>query len=430
MSMPANTRAELGEIAHRVLPGASFGGVELDVVVAEGKGGRITDVNGSTYIDFLLGSGPMLLGHAHPDVTAAVAAQLGKGTTFYANNEPGIRLAAGIVDAVPCADKVRFMSTGSEATFFAMRVARAHRGRDKILKFEGGYHGGSDYAMMSTTPQRPGNFPQATPDTAGIPEVLRGEMLIAPYNDAATAVSLIEAHKDELGGVIMEPFQRILQPKPGFLEAVRDVTAKHGIPLIFDEIVTGFRFAYGGAQEYYGVTPDLCALGKIVGGGFPLAAVAGKAEIMNHFEKGAVPAERYTPQSGTLNGNPVAASAGLATLDVLRRPGTYERLFATGSKLKSGLEELVRKHRIPAVVVGAAPLFDIVFAQGPIEDYRGLLREDMSKLKRFNALCLEAGVLKADHKIYVSLAHDDRDIADALVAFDKALGTMACEQRH
>jgi len=424
---PAETA--LVETARRVLPGGTFGGAPFEVVIAEGKGGRVTDMSGRTYIDFLLGSGPMLLGHAHPEVTAAVAAQLSKGTTFYTNNEPGIRLAAAIVDAVPCADQVRFMSTGSEATFFAMRVARAFRRRDKVLKFEGGYHGGSDYAMMSTAPQRPGNFPQAIPDTAGIPQVLRGEMLIAPFNDAEAATVLIEEHKNDLGAVILEPFQRILAPKPGFLEAVRAVTAKHEIPLIFDEIVTGFRFAYGGAQEYYGVTPDICALGKIIGGGFPLAAVAGRADIMRHFDKSATPSEHATPQSGTLNGNPIAAVAGLATLEVLRRPGTYAQLFETGNRLRRGFEQSVRDMRVPATVLGAAPLFDVVFAEGPISDYRGVLKGDASRLKRFNTLCLEQGILKGDNKIYISLAHDDRDVTEALDRFAVALDRLKREQR-
>jgi glutamate-1-semialdehyde 2,1-aminomutase len=420
-------QSTLSETARRVLPGGTFGGAPFDLVIAEGNGGHITDVSGKTYIDFLLGSGPMLLGHAHPEVIAAVAAQLVKGTTFHTNNEPGIRLAETIVDAVPCADKVRFTSTGSEATFFAMRVARAFRRRDKILKFEGGYHGGNDYAMMSAAPASPGNFPQAAPDSAGIPEVLRNEMLIAPFNDSEAAVALIEAHKDELGGVICEPFQRLIPPRPGFLEALRHVTAKHNIPLIFDEIVTGFRFAYGGAQERYGVKPDLCALGKVIGGGFPLAAVAGRADIMGHFEKGAVDSDRHTPQSGTLNGNPVAATAGLKTLEILRRPGAYETLFATGRKLMTGLEAILRKAGVPAIVLGAPPVFDVVFAEGPIYDYRGMLRGNTAMLRRFNQYCLENGVAKAENKIYVSLAHDDADVKLALEAFEAAVQRLMSE---
>jgi glutamate-1-semialdehyde 2,1-aminomutase len=235
---------------------------------------------------------------------------------------------------------------------------------------------------------------------------------------------LINAHASDLAAVIMEPFQRILSPKPGFLQAVRDVTAKHGIPLIFDEIVTGFRFAYGGAQEFYGVTPDLCALGKIIGGGFPLAAVAGRADIMAHMDKSAVEADRFTPQSGTLNGNPIAAAAGLATLEVLRRPGTYEALFATGARLKLGLEKLLRDAHVPAVVIGAPPLFDIVFADGPVHDYRGMLRGDTAKLKRFNQLCFEDGIIKADSKIYISLAHTPEDIDEALAAFGRVIARL------
>src|SRR6266851_5306436 len=217
---------ELGiiETAKRVLPGGTFGNVAGDIVIREGKGGRVWDESGNEYVDFLLGSGPMLVGHAHPEETAA---------------------------ALPCAEQVRFVSSGSEADLYAMRVARAFRKRDKILKFEGGYHGMSDYALISLAPKRPGNFPQGVPDSAGIPHSVREEMLVAPFNDIETVASLIREHRDELAGIIIEPFQRLIPPAPGFLQALRKITAEHGIPLIFDEVVTGFRFAYGGAQEYY-----------------------------------------------------------------------------------------------------------------------------------------------------------------------------------
>src|SRR6266550_5647967 len=274
----SETAQEIVAKAKRVLPGGTFGNFAAEVVIREGKGGRVWDENGTEYIDYLLGSGPMLVGHAHPEVTEAAQAQIAKGTTFFANNRYGIELAEAIVGAVPCAEQVRFVSTGSEADLYAMRAARAFRKRDKILKFEGGYHGMSDYSLMSLAPKRPGNFPQPIPDSAGIPKSVRDEMLIAAFNDLEMVESLIKEHKDELAGVIVEPFQRLLPPKPGFLQGLRRVTQEHGIPLIFDEVVTGFRFAYGGAQEYYGVTPDLCTLGKIVGGGFALAAVAGRAD--------------------------------------------------------------------------------------------------------------------------------------------------------
>ncbi|MBT5667845.1 MAG: aminotransferase class III-fold pyridoxal phosphate-dependent enzyme, partial [Rhodospirillaceae bacterium] len=205
--MSADTQEDelLRDMARRVLPGGSFGNAAADIIIREGKGGRVWDIDGKEYVDFLLGSGPMLVGHGHPDVMAAVQAQIPLGTTFFANNEHGIRLAADVVDAVACAEKVRFVSSGSEATFYAMRVARAHAKRDKILKFEGGFHGMSDYALMSMAPARPGNFPQAIPDTPGIPQRVRDEVLIAPFNDAETAASLIREHRDELAGVIVEP---------------------------------------------------------------------------------------------------------------------------------------------------------------------------------------------------------------------------------
>ncbi|MGH7161748.1 MAG: aspartate aminotransferase family protein, partial [Acetobacteraceae bacterium] len=315
--MHSEQERQLVALARRVLPAASFGNTALEVVIAEGRGGRVRDVSGNEYVDFLLGSGPMFLGHAHPEVLAAVAAQVPRGSTFFANSEPGIRLAAEIVDAVPCAEQVRFVSSGTEADAYAMRLARAFRRRDKILKFEGGYHGMSDYSLMSLAPKRPGNFPRPVPDSAGIPASVSEEVLIAPFNDAELAASLIHEHRQELGGVIVEPMQRLLPPKPGFLEALRKATAEHGIPLIFDEVVTGFRLAYGGAQEYYGVVPDICTLGKIIGGGFPLAAIAGRADIMAHFDRARVGDERYLIQIGTLSGNPVAAAAGLASLEIL-----------------------------------------------------------------------------------------------------------------
>ncbi|NQV58771.1 MAG: aminotransferase class III-fold pyridoxal phosphate-dependent enzyme, partial [Alphaproteobacteria bacterium] len=237
----SDSEQTLVDLANKVLPAGGFGNLASDIVIAKGHGGRVWDVSGNEYVDFLIGSGPMLVGHCNEEVLAAVQEQVLRGTTFFANNEAGIRLAAEIVDAVACADQVRYVSTGSEATFYAMRLARAHRQRDKILKFEGGYHGMSDYALMSMAPKRPGNFPQATPDSAGIPQRIRDEVLIAPFNDAETAASLIREHHDELGGIIVEPFQRLLPPQPGFLEALRKLATEYNIPLIFDEVVTGFR---------------------------------------------------------------------------------------------------------------------------------------------------------------------------------------------
>ena len=422
MDQPAEN--EIYATARRVLPGGTFGNFPAEVVIREGKGGRVWDEAGKEYVDYLLGSGPMLVGHAHPEVTEAAQAQIAKGTTFFANNRLGIELADRIVEAVPCAEQVRFVSSGSEADLYAMRAARAFTRRDKILKFEGGYHGMSDYSLMSLAPKRSGNFPLPVPDSAGIPKSVREDMLIAPFNDAAAVADLVHEHKDDLAGVIVEPFQRIIPPQPGFLGALRKITSDNGIPLIFDEVVTGFRLAYGGAQEYYGVVPDLCTLGKVIGGGFPLAAIAGRAEIMAHFDKSKVGDENFLVQIGTLSGNPVAAAAGLATLAILRRPGAYEQIHATGRELMAALGNLLSEAGIPAQISGEPPLFDVVFSAEPVRDYRGTLRGDAELMRRFNALLRERGILKGESKYYISLAHTPEDIAFTIDAWKDAIGVL------
>ena len=415
---------DLVEQAKRVLPGGSFGNMPAEVILREGKAGRVWDEAGREYVDFLLGSGPMFIGHAHPEVTAAVQTQVPLGTTLFGNNRHGIALAEAVVDAIPCADQVRFVCTGTEADLYAMRAARAFRKRDKILKFEGGYHGMSDYALMSLAPKKPGNFPRPSPDSAGIPKSVQDEMLVAAFNDIEMTESLIKEHKNELAGVIVEPFQRLIPPAPGFLEGLRRITTEHGIPLIFDEVVTGFRFAYGGAQEYYGVTPDLCTLGKIVGGGFALAAIAGRADIMAHFDKLEVPEEDFLFQVGTLSGNPVAAVAGLATLEVLKRPGSYEQVFATGRTLMGALSDLLKNAGIKAQVIGEPPLFDVVFTDHPIRDYRDTLRGDKAMATRFNQLLRARGLMKGESKYYVSLAHTQADIDLTIAAWTEAIAEL------
>ena len=415
----------LVETARRVLPAGGFGNVSSDLIIRAGRAGRVWDESGNEYIDYLLGAGPMLIGHAHPEVNEAVHEQVENGTGFFMNNRHGIALAAAIVEAVPCAEQVRFVSTGSEANAFAIRLVRAFRKRDKILRFEGGFHGMSDATLMSFAPKRLSNFPQPVPDSAGIPQGVRDDILVAPYNDIDTFAGMLREHGDALAGVLMEPVQRILPPRPGFLEGVRELTARHDVPLVFDEIVTGFRLAFGGAQAYYGVVPDVCTLGKVLGGGYPLAAIAGREDIMAHFDVGRVGPDEHLLQLGTLSGNPVAARAGLATLEVLRRPGTYEGLFATGERLMQGLAERLAEHRIEAAVVGLPPWFDAVFARGPIEDYRDVRRGDGAAHERLNALLLERGVLKGKSRYAVSTAHTDRDVADTLEGWSSALAALS-----
>lgn len=415
--------------AGRVFPGGVLGshrsGPGLEFVVREGRGAYLWDTEGRRYIDCLLGSGPMLLGHAHPAVVAAVQRQLTRGSTYMLLNEPVIELAEELARAVPCCEQVRFTSSGSEATFFALRAARAYRQRDKILKFEGGWHGTHDYGAMSVSTRSPKAFPAPTPDSAGIPHGLLDMVLVAPYNDLATTEALIAAHHEELAAVIVEPYQRVIVPAPGFLAGLRDVTRRYGVVLIFDEIVTGFRLAYGGAQEHYGVVPDLATYGKVMAGGFPLGAVCGPAQIMRGFDPALEGTAEYIWQSGTLNGNPIAAAAGLATLSELRMPGTYERLHRVGTRLRDGLAQAARRHGLAAQVSGEPPVFDILFTDREIIDYRATLTADRARIRQFNEECLRRGVVKAVNKIYVSLALTDADVDEMLGVFDAALAAVA-----
>jgi glutamate-1-semialdehyde 2,1-aminomutase len=421
------------ESARRLLPAGvrtTTGSPDDALVVAEAHGAHLTDASGNEYVDYLLGSGPMLLGHAHPAVVEAVTRQVARGSSYLMVSEPAIALAEEIVRAVPCAEQVAFHSSGSESTFFALRVARAYRRRDAILKFEGGFHGMSDYALMSNqwTP-RPAAYPEAVPNSAGIPRALAREVLIAPFNDAATATDLIERHHDALAAVIIEPLQRTIPPAPGFLQALRDVTRRYDVPLVFDEVVTGFRLAYGGAQEYYGVTPDLCALGKSISGGHPLSVLCGSTKLMRHVDPIRAATGDHAQQTGTYSGNPISCAVALAILGELKKPDSYTRLFATGRRLMDGLRAALTEARIPAQVTGEPPCFEVWFTDRPITDFRSTLGADRARHARFTAGLLARGIVKAHEKFFVSLAHDERDVARTLEAVRAALGTLADREK-
>ena len=414
------SQSEWIDRANAVLPAGGFGNFDPGIIIREGKGSRVWDEDGNEYIDYLIGSGPMLLGHGHPEVLDAVHEQLAKGMTFFANNAAGIELAEQICQAVPCAQQVRYVCTGGEADMYAMRLARAFTGRDKIMKFEGGYHGMSAEAQMSLAPQKLVNFPQAVADSAGIPQSVRDEMLIAPFNDIEFARSLIAEHAHEIAAIIVEPLQRIIPPAPGFLQALRDECDRHGIVLVFDEIVTGFRFSYGGAQELYGVTPDVCTLGKIIGGGFPLAAIAGSVDIMAHFDKAKVGSDGFLMQLGTLSGNPVAAVAGMKTMEVLHRPGQYDKLRATGKVLMTAFADHLGKAGFDHQIVGDPTLFDILFTPQKVNNYRDVFAADTARNARFNALLRTRGIFKSPGKMYPSLALSDADIEQTIAAIEHA----------
>ena len=430
MALDVSTRsadhARLLEAAERYMPGGTLGYFRLpddvQLVVREGRGSKVYDVDGREYVDYILGSGPMLIGHAHPAVVEAVTAQVARGSTFYLPTEPTIRLAERICEAAPCADQVRFVSTGNEATTFALRLARAFRGRDKVLKFEGGFHGVGDYAQFSVTPRGEPDFPQAHPEAAGVPKVLEQTVLVAPFNDLETTGRLVAEHADELAAVIVEPLQRSIVPKLGFLPGVRQLTRDHGIPMVLDEVVTGFRLAWGGAQEYYEVECDLAAYGKAVSGGYTLAAIAGRADIMALCDPRNAKQPNYVQISGTLSGNPIAATAGLATLDVLAQPGTYGRLRRVGDSLRDGLAEVGRRVGLPLQAPGEASVFQPLISEHEVTDARTLAKQDAKATYQFGVELIREGVLfNPGGKMYVSTVHDESDVDRTLVAAERAL---------
>ncbi|MEQ9329519.1 MAG: aminotransferase class III-fold pyridoxal phosphate-dependent enzyme [Rhodospirillales bacterium] len=418
--MTVVTQAEWVERARRVLPAGGFGNYDPGIVIRSGHGARVRDEDGNEYVDYLIGSGPMMVGHCHPEVVEAVTDQLSRGTTFFASNAAGIELAEVIVEAMACAEQVRYVSTGSEADMYAMRLARAHTGREKIMKFEGGYHGMSSEGLMSLAPTRLANFPQAVPDSAGIPSAVRDNMVVAPFNDAEMARTLLDEYGADIAGIIVEPLQRLIPPAPGFLEMLRAEATKRGIVLIFDEVVTGFRLGYGGGQEKYGVTPDICTLGKVIGGGFPLAAIAGAADIMAHFDQAKVGDDLHTKQIGTLSGNPVAAVAGLKTLEILRRDGAYDHINACGRAVMAAMDSHLSAAGIPHRVVGEPVMFDAVFIDREMRNYRDGMAANAARTAAFNRLLRERGILKSPGKTYISLALDDTDIDQTVNAIAEA----------
>ena len=420
MARRSDAEKRLLEKARRYLPGGNGGNLslptELDFLASRGSGSHIFDVSGNEYVDWLMGSGPMVLGHAHPAVTEAVIKAVEDGSTFFATNDKAVELAEELVNAIPCAEQVRYTTSGTDACFNAMRACRAFTGKEKILKFEGGFHGTSDYALMSLTPPPSVEYPQAQASSGGIPKAIEDLMLIAPYNDLATTETIINAHLDDIAAVIVEPVQRVIAPRPGFLQGLRDLTNRHNIPLIFDEVVTSFRLAYGGGQEFYGVTPDLCTVGKIMGGGYPLAAVTGRTDILSVYDRNVSDSDTYVNQIGTLNGNPIACAAGLATLAVMRESETYPKMHGAGAAIRTALIDICNETGVPIQSCGEDAIFDVYFSEQPISNYRDTLSADGAMMTRFNTGLLERGVLKGAQKYYPSAVHSDADIEKTIEA--------------
>ena len=414
--------------AHDVIAGGTLSvealPEEIGFIVDHAAGAKLYDLDGRAYIDYVLGSGPMVLGHGHPRVVAAVQEQAARGSTYFTLNREALALAELIVEAVPCAEQVKFVGSGTEATFAALRLARTYTGREKVLKFEGAYHGNHDYSMMSVTPADPPPYPQPAPDSAGIPAPLQETVLIAPFNDLETTRDLILDHAAELAAVIVEPLQRALPPQPGFLAGLREVCTRAGAVLIFDEVVTGFRMAWGGAQERYGVLPDLACYGKVVFGGYAGGAVCGPKELL----AAADPARKRQGinMTGTLSGNPVSAAAGLATLSVIREEGPrfYERLFAYGERLREGMATAFAARRIAVQAPGDGPVFQLYLQEQPIRDYRDTLHADSASWLRFCHAMIRRGVYMNGGKVYCSAAHGEDDLAATLAACEEAVDEL------
>ncbi len=407
--------SELLDRARKAMPGGLVGTYAMpsgvETVISHGHGSRVLDVDGNSYIDYILGSGPMIVGHCHPHVVEALVRQAGLGIQFYTLNEPAIELAERLVEAIPCADKVRLTSSGAEATFYAMRVARAATGRDKILKFKGAYHGHHDYAMT-----------ESGMATAGTPAAISETLITGTYNDIEGTVALIEEHAAELAGIIVEPVQRSTPPRPGFLEALRAAATKHGIVLILDELVTGFRVHLQGGQGLFGIKADLATYGKAIGGGMALAAVAGPDNLMEHLNARRKDADDYVYMSGTLNGNPLAAAAGVATLDVLEAPGAFAQLETVSRRLRDGLSAAVVDLGVQAQVLGDGAMASVLFSEGDPFDPRTAAASDPTLRARMDAEMISRGMLvNLPAKFYVSTAHTEGDVDETVAAFRDSL---------
>ncbi|MCC7550087.1 MAG: glutamate-1-semialdehyde 2,1-aminomutase [Methanobacterium sp.] len=384
----------------------------------KGDGPRLFDVDGNSYLDYCLAYGPLVLGHAHPQVTAAVQKQLLKGSAYGVPTEAEIELAKEVVKRIPCAEMVRFVNSGTEATMSAIRLARAVTGKKKIVKFEGAYHGAHDYVLVKS-----GSGAAGLPDSPGVPEETTKNTVLVPFNNEEAITSLIEHEGENLAAIILEPIMGnvgCIPPKKGFLEFLRGITLENNIILIFDEVITGFRIAEGGAQEYFGVTPDLVTMGKILGGGFPMGAFAGKKEFMGRI---APAGDVY--QAGTFNGNPISITAGLETLKHLDNK-FYQDLEMKGLKIRRGIEDILEDASLEYQVAGLASMFQLYFTNEPVWDYAQAKTSDTDKFTQYFKTLLDNEVFIAPSQFeccFISQAHSPEDIQVTLEAIENGIKT-------
>ncbi len=384
------------------------------IFMASGKGSRLTDVDGNSYLDYVGSWGPLILGHCHPEVVEALERVIHTGTSFGACTAGEVELAEQILKAYSSMERVRLVNSGTEATLSALRVARAATRRDKVLKFEGCYHGHGDSFLVKAGS---GVATLGLPDSPGVPAGLASLTLTAPFNDVPALERVFETHRGQIAAAIVEPVvgnSGCVPPQPGFLERLRELTAEQGTVLIFDEVMTGFRLAYGGAQQIYNIRPDMTTLGKIIGGGLPVGAYGGKAELMD-----LVAPAGPVYQAGTLSGNPLAVAAGTKTLEILRRPGTYEQLEKASGDLATGLKTQAARARVPLTVNRVGSMLTAFFTSEPVTDYSSAKKSDASAFGRFFASLLAQGVYFPPSQFeaaFVSLAHSDQDISATVQA--------------
>ncbi len=421
---------ELFARAQKLIPGGvnspvrafrAVGGTPLFIRKAEGA--RIWDVDGNAYLDYVGSWGPMILGHAHPPIIEAIQRAAERGTSYGAPCAAEVELAERVVRLVPSCERIRFVSSGTEATMSALRVARGFTGRRKILKFDGCYHGHADGLLVAAGS---GVATLGIPGSPGVPEGTVADTLVAPFNDVKAVEAVFAEHGRDLAAVIVEPVcgnMGCVAPREGYLEALREITKRAGTVLLFDEVMTGFRLSLGGAQKVYGITPDMTCLGKIVGGGLPAAAYGGRAEIMDQ-----VAPVGPVYQAGTLSGNPLAMAAGCTALDLLTRPGTYEALEARTVRLQIGLSRAAQAAGVMVTVNRVGSMLTVFFCRGPVVDYASAKTSDTKLYARFFHGLLKRGVYLPPAQFeaaFVSLAHGEPEIDRTIAAAGQALREIA-----
>lgn len=418
----------LYEKAKKLMPGGVNSPVRAfepyPFFTSHAKGSKLYDVDGNVYIDYCIAYGPLLLGHAHPKIIEAVKKQLEKGTMYGTPTDAEVKLAELVTNMVPCLEMVRLVNTGTEATMHAIRAARGYTGRDKIVKFEGCYHGAHDYVLVKAGS---GATTFGAPTSLGVPEDTTKNTIVLPFNSIEALEKAVDQNRDEIAALIIEPIignAGVILPNDGYLQTIRKITKEEGTVLIFDEVITGFRLALGGAQEYYGIVPDMATLGKIMGGGFPIAAFGGKKEIM----------ELISPlgkiyQASTFSGNPISVTAGLVTLNILIKNQNilYKHLEEMGDKIRKGLLDITKDAKIPAQVNGVASMFQIFFTDRPVIDYVTAKSSDKAKFMHYQRELIKQGVFIPPSQFetcFISTAHTDEDVTKTLKAIDAAIKAL------